>query len=384
MMKPLSPVDALAPAFSRMRTILLPGSQPGVLAPRFRFSFFLKIAVVAALTNVGFYGASIGMIFQGLSIALTASRSAVIHRHSWFVATSDAAVPVMAALAIAGLLVLAAWILAGWLLSRLRFTLFDLVVYRHGRVGLAWSPYGAQAWRYLGLIVLLFLAFLLLIAGTAGPMLLHFLAAIRHAGAQHTALDPADVFASILPLYGLMLLFGIAGTVADGITQDFLLPPIASEDAPLEASIGRFFRLLRDSFWSVLFYLLLRFIVEIGLTWAGLMMVGLAFLIAGGSGAGIGLLLYHALWRQGGMAALLFLLYCTVAAVLVLALYLLAMICVYGIVGLFKECYAVYFYGSHYQQLGDRLDPGDVQPAPVPSTPPPPVFPPAFGSPPVY
>jgi len=392
-MKPLSPVDAIAPAFSRMRTVLTPPAGTPGEPQRFRFGFFFKMVLVAALTNAAFYGASFGFGLQGAGFAASAAGTTMTHRHIYhapsfiahqaaFVAPSGTAVAITAALAIAGLIALALWVLCGWLWSRLRFTLFDLVVYRGGRVAVAWSEYGRQAWRYFGLMVLVGLALLLMVAATAGPLFLHLFAVLRHMTPQQINADPAVIFEHILPMYGVIFLFGLTATVADAITQDFLLPPMALEDAPLEVAFGRFFSLVRDRFWGLLGYLLLRFVMEIGLTWAALMAVFVVLLILGLGGAGIGFILYRALWHLGGFSAAMFVAYCVVAGLILLGLYLLAMICVYGIVALFKQCYAVYFYGSHYRELGNRIEPPEPTPAPEPVVPPPPSLSPGLEPPP--
>lgn len=381
-MKPLSPVDAIAPAFSRMRTVLMPPAHAAGAPQRFRFGFFLKMVLVAALTNAAFYGASFGFGLQGVGFAASAAGASVSHRHIYhtpsflahqaaFVAPSGTAVAITAALVIAGLIALGLWVLCGWLWSRLRFTLFDLVVYRGGRVAVAWSEYGQQAWRYFGLMVLVGLALVLLVAATAGPLFLHLFAVLRHMTPQQINANPAVIFEHILPMYGVIFLFGLTATVADAVTQDFLLPPMAIEDAPLEVAFGRFFSLVRDRFWGLLGYLLLRFVMEIGLTWAALMAVFVVLLILGLGGAGVGFVLYRSLWHLGGFSAAMFVAYCVVAGLILLALYLLAMICVYGIVALFKQCYAVYFYGSHYQELGNRIEPPEQEAAPVTVIPPP-------------
>lgn len=389
-MKPLSPVEAIAPAFSRMRTVLLTPAAAGE-PQRFRFGFFFKMVLVGALSNAGFYGASLGFGMQGMGFAASAAGTTIRHRHIYhvpslvahqaaFVAPSGTVVAIVAALAIAALIGLSLMVLFGWLWSRLRFTFFDLVVYRGGRVALAWSEYGRQAWRYLGLMALVALALLLLIAVTAGPLFVHLFAVLRHMTPQQINANPAVIFEHVLPMYGVIFLFGLAATVADAVTQDFLLPPMALEDAPLEGAFSRFFALLRDRFWGVVGYLLLRFVMEIGLSWAALMAVFMVLLLLGMGGAGIGFVLYRALWHAGGLAAAMFIAYCVVAGLILAGLYLLAMICVYGTVALFKQCYAVYFYGSHYQQLGDRLEPPAAEPASLPIA----TLPPGLEPPPIW
>src|SRR5277367_5008601 len=57
----LSPLNALGPAFRRTRE---------VLATPFRLGFFLKIALIAALTQPAFYSASLSYPLQGAQFAL--------------------------------------------------------------------------------------------------------------------------------------------------------------------------------------------------------------------------------------------------------------------------------------------------------------------------
>src|SRR5271168_790360 len=65
-MTSLSPLDALGPAFRRTRE---------VLAAPFRLSFFLKIALIAALTQPSFYSASLSYPLQGAQFAFVLGHS---------------------------------------------------------------------------------------------------------------------------------------------------------------------------------------------------------------------------------------------------------------------------------------------------------------------
>lgn len=371
-MKPLSPVDAVVPAFSRIPTVLTPPAQPGT----FRFGFFLKMAAVGAFTNPGFYGTTLACAGLGLSFTMLALTGRIWHSE-WMAAPAAGAL-LLTASVMAAVAALALSLLLAWLWCRLRFTLFDLVVGRRGQVAAAWSAYGAQSWRYLGLMVLVTLALLLLAASTAGPLFLRFIAAIRGMTLQQINASPAVVFAHILPVYGILFVLEVTATFADAIAQDFLLPPMALEDAPLQSAFGHLFRLLRDRFWSVVGYLLLRFALEIGLTCAGMLAVLLLLGAAAAAAAGLGFILYGALWHLGGAAALAFILYCAAAATLLLGLWLLAMIAAYGVLAIFRQCYAIYFYGSYYQELGNRLEPPE-QTAAAPLAP---VVPPLLPQPP--
>jgi hypothetical protein len=366
-MKPLSPVDALSPAFSRARTILSPPSPlPGQTSP-FRFWFLLKIAVIAALTQPNIYAMLFGMFFELLAVG-----SAVVGALSRRALHPSGLSPVVfGAFAVGLFFLLLLAVFFVWLWCRLRFTFFDLVVYRHGLVSRAWAPYRSQAWRFFGLMLLVTFALLLLLAVTAGPLLLHLILTLRHMNPQQINRDPTFVFTTVFPMYGIMFLFLLIAGIADAVTQDFILPPMALEDAPLGASFARFFQFLRQRFGSFLGYLLLRFVVELGLSWIGGMAIMIVLLLLGGTGAGLGFVLFRAFWHAGPGGMAVFILYCLAAGALLIAAYLLLCVALYGAVAVVKESYAVYYYGGYYPPLGDRLE-GPEPPLPTPEAGPPP------------
>src|SRR5271170_917425 len=117
-MTPLSPLDALGPAFRRTRE---------VLAGPFRFGFFLKIALIAALTQPSFYSASISYPLDGAQFAVGSSAG---HRSNFAASTDGVHLHGLAGLAafgiaavvIAVIVGLAVWVLLTYLYCRLRFT----------------------------------------------------------------------------------------------------------------------------------------------------------------------------------------------------------------------------------------------------------------------
>jgi hypothetical protein len=147
----------------------------------------------------------------------------------------------------------------------------------------------------------------------------------------------------------------------DALMQDFLLPPMAIENASMGAALGRFLMLARAHFGTFVLYLILRLVLEVGLTWVGAFAVLLVVGILGLGGAGTGFLLYRSLWHAGaaGMAGVL--IFCILAGLVVTGVYLLCMIALYGSVTTVRQCYATIFFGSYYPELGARLEP----PAPV-------------------
>lgn len=371
-MQSVSPVDVISPAFRRARTLLYPpGSDPGTNAP-FRFWFFLKIAFIAALTQGNIYGAVFGLVFEALILGAVGAGAAGVdvgmHR-----AHPPNSAPVSAFIAIAVIVAVIATLAAlffAWLWCRLRFTFFDLALYRHGRVARAWSAYRSQSWRFLGLVLATSLGLLLLLALTAGPLVLRLIATFRHLTPQQANADPTIVFALIFPLYGILFLFMIVAGLVNAIAQDFILPPLALEDAPLSVAFSRFFELLRTRFWWVALYLLFRYLLELGIAMVGGIVLFLVILILGGGGAAIGFVLYHALWHSGPAGTAIFILFCVLAGLLFFAVYSFFTIVLYGYIAVVKQCYADYFYGSHYPPLGDRMGPlAPIPSAPIASTP---------------
>ena len=369
-MKPLSPLDAISPSFSRMRSILLPpGPTPGLTAP-FRFWFFFKMTLVGAFTESGFYSASILFFFEGLAFAVFTGLGRGL-RNPAFETSRGLTTALLFAGIFGGAIALAIWIFLGWLWCRLRFSLFDLVLFRHGRVGVAWARYGAPAWRFLGLTILVTLAFLLVLGLTAGPFVLHLVLTMRHLTPQQINADPFLIIGHVLPLYGLLFGGILLVAVVDAILQDFLLPPMAIEDAPVEDSVGRFFHLLRNRTGVTLIYLLLRFGLQFGLSAAGGIVVFIILGVLVSGGVGFGFVLHHAFAHAGPGGFAIFVLYCVVAALIVAFIYFLTLIFLHGTIAVFRQSYAQYFYGSHYPLLGNYLEP---DPSAPPSVSPPPLL----------
>jgi hypothetical protein len=172
--------------------------------------------------------------------------------------------------------------------------------------------------------------------------------------------------------------------VIDAVLQDFVVPPMAIENAPIEGAFGRFFALLRAEPGQLFMYLLLRFVVAIGISWVLMMVVFIALMVAGLAGLAIGFGLYRAMWQGGIGLQVAFVVIVGVMALVLLFLYLLAMIAVYGTAAVFKESYAVYFFGSRYRELGDRLEPPEEDLVGVRVEPPLPPLPPLSEPPPVW
>ena len=125
-MQLLSATDAIGPAFTHARTVLVP--RP------FRMGRFFKLALVAALTQATYLSVSFTYPLQGAQFA---SRSRHVADQAFASPGGLAALGVIALLVV-GLIFLLFMFVYLYLLCRLRVTLFDLVVNRGGRVRQAW------------------------------------------------------------------------------------------------------------------------------------------------------------------------------------------------------------------------------------------------------
>lgn len=312
--------------------------------------------LIAGLASPGFLGALFVVATEFLAVAMVTANFQGM-RGPFYGGGPGHPAALIAAFAVAALLGVAIWVGVAWLWCRLRFTLFDLVLGRHGRVGLSWSRYGQPALRFLGLVLLAVLAFVLLVAVTAGPLVLHLILLFRRLTPQQMNADPFLIMAHIFPIYGMIFVASLVAAVAGAVMLDFLLPPMAIENASVTSAAARFFRLLRSDFWSVALYLLLRFVLRLVIAWIGSIALMIILLVLGGGGTGVGYLLYRSLWHLGTGPAAVFVLYCVVAGLAVVAIYVSAIMALYGTMTAWVQIYAICFFGPRYLELGDLFEP---------------------------
>ena len=344
-MELLSATDAIGPAFARTRAVLLGPDRKGS---------FLKLALIAALTQPWFFSMAFSYPMQGLQLALMTA----LHPHRSQQFAGGVAGIGVALVAIPLLIGLVVGIGIVYLFCRLRFVLFDLVLYRDGRVRPAWRKYGHPSARFFGLTLLVMLAFMLAGAVTLGPAFLHMVRTAMEMAREGQNANPLAMLGAMFPLMGGFLVAGILWAIVDSILQDFVLPPMALEDAAIEGALARVRNLFRNHGAQTVLYLLLRLVLGVGLS-AVLMMVALLFVaLAAGACFALGLLLFHSLWGHGLAATILFAALGTAMGLFILAFYLAAVISVFGMTGTFKQSYALYFYAGRYPALGDLLEPG--------------------------
>ncbi len=361
-MLPLSAADAIGPAFTHAREVLGAG--------RFQLARFYKLALVAALSQATFLSVAGVYPLQGVQFA-TLSR---LHRAAPQQFAGGGAV------AAVGIIVLLVALVVGVLVSlgllyvfcRMRATLFDLVVERGGRVRAAWRRHPKAARRYFGLYLLVVLAWACVLAASLGPFFVAFLKgsfAAARAGGEPGAL-PAAMTSQMLVLAGLSWLLLPVWLAIDALLQDFILPSLALEP---ELSMGAAFARLRDlarrSPGQLALFLLLRMLVGLGIGLALMLVTLIVAGLLGLAGFGMGKLLYTSLWTGGVAARTLFFAALAGIVLVIYALYLFAVIAVYGITGVFKTSYAALFFAGYYPALAAHLYPAPPEAPPTYASP---------------
>lgn len=376
-MNPVSAIDAIGPAFRRTRSILF---EP------FRLGPFFKLALVAALAE-GCAGARFptnasNFNFGGHhkpNLSLLASHALDPH-----LPAGITAVVVLVALLIGLLIVIPLMLLITYLLCRLRLTVLDLVIYRRGRVGEAWSKYGRASWRYFGLSLLIGFVFLTMLALSIAPFVPLLMRVFGSVAQQGAAANPWPALVALLPVFGIVLLLSLVAVLVKTVVRDFLLPPMALEDASIGTAFDRFVEAARGDVAGFAIYVLLRFVLLAGLAIASMIVVLVPFALLGLMGFGVGALLYHLLWAGGLGGRAIVIAYGAVAGLIFTALYILAMIAVFGTLGIFKRSYAIIFFGSRYSALGNLLEPPPAPVVPVDAPEPPPTMFPGAEAPPAW
>jgi len=344
----LSAVQAISPAIERTKQYLF---RP------FRLGRFLKLTLVAVLTEGGMASCNFN---SHIPSGTTGGADSPLHRLPPFHVPQmhGAALPVVIAVVAAlVLIVIPVAILISYLLIRLRFSYFDCVLRMQDRIAPVWSRYHHQAMRYLGMSLCVGLAFGAAIAAIGYGVYEHFKPLFLSLWS-----DDRPPFTAFLPLIGtvflLVLLLALLGALVDIALGSFVLPHMALEDASIADALGDVWSDIEVEPAQYLFFILMRFLLTVVASIIGVIALLIPFLILGGIGVLLVLLLKGA---SMGLAVL----FGVPAGILLLGLFILAFIGISGTIGTFRRNYALLFYGGRYPLLGDILQP-PMPPTPLP------------------
>jgi hypothetical protein len=341
-MRVLSAADAVSPAIQRTRDFLF---RP------FRWGTYLKLGLVAIVTE------GVGSNFRSSSHGNHPSGH-IPMTHSPF----DIAPVWFAAIVAAALLALIIAMFVLYLVTRLRFAFFHCLIRNTKEIGPGWWLYREQAARFFWMNVAVGFCYILAVVLVLIPFARGFWRLIRESQ-QGGPFDFPLLLSLVLPLIPIIILMVLAGIAIDVILRDWMLPHYALEDAAAgEAWSGVWARITAEKKQFVAYALLRLVLPTIAMIGVFIVLL-IPGLILGGSLAAVEFGLHSAFADASGGAAVTGVLVEAFFGVLAFGFMVLAGICVGGPVSTAIREYALLFYGSRYQPLGDALYPPSPRPA---------------------
>lgn len=340
-MQVLSAAQAISPAIERTRNLLF---RP------FRWGTFLKLCVVAVLTE-GFSG-NFNSSHHGHSAQV---QPGIDHLAIHF---SPAWIEGIAAIALA---VFVVSFVIFYLIVRLRFALFECLIHQSTLIAPGWHKYRSQAWRFFLLSIVVGFIFLAVIALISLPFVFGFLHLYQE-GQLSGEFPVAGFLSLLLPLIPVILLIVLVAVCVDIILRDFMLPHIALEDASAgQAWTAVRVRIAREK-GAFALYAVLRVLLPVVAMLAIFVILAipgiLVFGVLGVSAVALYTAISHAalpLMIAGWFLEALL-------GLLILGLALLLIISFDGLLAIAVRNYALLFYGSRYQALGEILFPAPPAP----------------------
>lgn len=348
---PISAADAIAPALQRTRAFLF---RP------FRLGTYLKLSLVAVLTE----GSTGSGNFNNFG---RYTRHRTTHVYTPFpnhhLSGSFFHGPWVITLVVIFLAILAIALVIAWLITRLRFAYFHCLISNSPWIRPGWHLYRDPATRFFWMNVAVGLCFLGLVLALVLPFAAGLFGLARSAAGGH--LDVAALLAFLLPLIPLIMIVVIAGVVLDIVLRDFMLPHYALDNATAGQAWRGAWARIRAQKGQFIFYALLRVILPIVAYIAAFIILIIPAIIGVVVTVAVEVAL-HAAFGHSFVGITLEVIAGTIAA----AVAILIGIAVGGPISTALRQYALMFYGSRYQRLGDILwppPPPPVPPAPVPS-----------------
>jgi hypothetical protein len=344
-MRAISAADAVSPAIQRTREFLF---RP------FAWGTYLKLGLVAIVTE----GLGGNLRSSSHSNHPSGQVPHVPMMHSPF----DIAPVWIAAIVAAALLALIIAMFLLYLVTRLRFAFFHCLIRNTKEIGPGWWLYRQQASRFFWMNVGVGFCYLLVVVLVSLPFARGFWRLIRESQ-QGGQFDFPLLLSLVLPLIPIIILLVLAGIAIDVILRDWMLPHYALEDAGAgEAWSGVWARIAAEKKQFVAYALLRLVLPTIAMIGVFIVLI-IPGLILAGSLAMVEFGLHSAFADATGGAAVTGLLLEAFFGMLAFIFGLLASICIGGPVATWIREYALMFYGSRYQPLGDALYPPAPHPA---------------------
>lgn len=333
-MNALSAADAISPAIERAKRYLF---RP------FQWGPYLKICAVALIT-------------EGFSSTFNSSTPAR-GSHAANTSAPFAFTPAIVAAIILGIVaVIVVAFLAFYLVTRLRFALFHCLIHETKELKPGWRLYREQANRFFKLNVIIGLIFIGCVAVIALPFVLKFMALYRTAGPGHH-FHVFELISLIFPLILIVLVLALLALATDIVLRDFMLPHFALENASAQTAWQNVRSHLAAERGSFFFFGLLRVLLPAVAFMALLIALAIPALIVFGI-LGVVFAAFHGMATDGtGIFPWLGAFFEVCIGLIALGIGFFAAICLGGPLCIGLRNYALLFYGSRYQTLGNILYP---------------------------
>jgi len=335
-MRAFSAADAVSPAINRTREFLF--------APPFRWTTFLKLCLVAAVTE----GIGSNLQSNGSKNHAQGGSPGTLPFH-----LSPA---MIAAIVAMSLLLIFLGLVIAYFVTRLRFAYFHCLVSNTRLIRPGWEMYRPQAIRFFQMNIVVGLCFLLMVGLMVAPFipgLVRFFRELQATGHPNIGL----LISFALPLIPIFMLVVLVAILLDIVLRDWMLPHYALDNATAGEAWAAVWERVTDEKGSFLAYILLRMVLPIIAVMALFMILLIPGLVLLGSVAAAEYAIHTAFASDSGaMSAIGALLEVFIGAVAV-GFAIVIGISIGGPLSTGVREYALTFYGSRYQKLGDMMFP---------------------------
>ena len=336
-MLPISAAEAVSPAINRTRQFLF--------APPFRWGTFLKLCLVAAITEG--LGTNLRTAFNNKQGHSNPGPGNVIFHFT----------PEMIAIIVLGSIVgIAVVVVLTYVITRLRFAFFHCLITNTRAIRPGWRLYREQATRFFWMNIVVGLCYLLMIGLMISPFVPGFIRFFH--GWQNAGHPDLGLLLSLaLPLIPIFLLVVLVGMMLDIALRDWMLPHYALEDASAGQAWAAVWERVLAEKGSFFVYVLLRLVLPICAA------IGLFIVLLIPSAVLIGMVafveygIHTAFASASGLSAIIGVLLEVFIGLVSLGFAVVIGISIGGPISTAIREYALLFYGSRYPKLGDLLFP---------------------------
>lgn len=331
-----SAADAISPAIYRTRQFLF--------APPFRWGTFLKLCLVAAIT-------------EGLGTNLRSPGNNNQHTNSVPGNVPFHFTPEIIAAIVAGAIVLIViGVIVAYLVTRLRFAYFHCLTHNTREITPGWILYRSQAARFFLMNIAVGVCFLLVVALIALPFVAGFWSFFKEmqAGGQP---NWALLISLVVPLIPIVFLIAIAGIMADIVLRDWMLPHYALENATAGQAWSAVWMRFKNEKKQFVVYSILRLIAPIVAAFVLFMLLIIPSLVSLGAVGAAEWGIHSAFANSSGGSTAVGIMLEVFIGLLAFAFAVIVGISLGGPVSTGLREYALLFYGGRYQALENILFP---------------------------